>query len=622
MTQPDFTKRQFVDNNPPSDAEAVSDVYAALLPILDLTERPYGKYQRVSIEMGKKCLQSVTVFEQSGESRELFLEIGDAEHADDGEIIINDKDSAFIVVSGDGMVTKEADDGSYDNPQNNRDAFNLLLSVKEDLPAFSAMALQKTAEIVKARDEVYKWMIQPEYRELTAAVDRDVKSLLAGSEYEGVVEMLDSHGLQPKYMQSVGDQAAVYYSDIFGEDGGRKYVVAYSVHPHEGVFPQVLYTSKSQQCWRWLPGKSEKGWYDKGTGEDTLDVAPMIQNSLATILQNDYLTVESDTMDAILNTTLITPVVDKTSADYTSRMQYFDRDIVHELPDDMLPDFAVKKESVGYMDELYGKMNVDTFASHDSRVTYRFAHNEEGVAWLVQSSYSQSPLRMRGLNNNRVLGMPSVSAKPGYEYKSQIQSHTRMMGAEKGRYSDNFGYLSTQPLIRKYYKTIPPDALPFAKYIPDGGMPSVEMVALWRQYQSDAGWNPVSEDVKKLTFEIASMINDDAYIDDTSSDLRREQTIPIVIINELQKAMNDQSLASERTFNPPMKRVFAGSLAAVAYARSLDLLRFTNTYESIEKHDETVRYIHFSSPDYPGCRIEMTKSGDDIVGFDASYVGR
>ena len=630
MAKPPFTHEQFTANNPYlADETDTFEVYESIAPLADTSGEAYRSYDRLPLDDGSARLSGINVTSNRKGRTVISVETG-YDFSDMPESKARDVlESGYVDISLshdgamriDRIVGDEAE--GLPSPLDDEQVKEILTAIKGELSHFAAQAIAANQECKHEKVAIDKWIVSPSFGLLEKIAESDARSLLSGGEYEHVAPLLGHYDLGPKYKQSVGNGASVYFSSIFSQDETRKYVIAYGSLPDGATIPQVLYTSRSQQSWRWMPGQSESGWLDKATGEDTLDVAPAVQKALYEILEDDTLRMPPDDIESVLGNTVLVPRVVKGDTSRLPATKHYEVETHIELDEELLPNFGALVDTVSYTDELYGDMSIDSFLSRDEQVLYRFGRNHEGMAWLVQSSIVNSPIRLNGVTNNNVFRFHPLSGQPGYEYAHEMTSNSQY-DRRRGSYRDNFDYLSNQRLIEDYYETIPVESLPFKEFIPEGAHPTVEMYDIWQRVHSEYNYAPLRHEDIALMFQIAAMIDGNVRDNpiDASTGRRNDYLIPLHIQGLLKQAEQDQSSAAERTAHPPTDPIYDGSFEAKAYELSLEQLGFTMTYSAAELYDDAIEYQHFVSPHFPDCRLEITRTADAMIGFDASYIDR
>ena len=370
-------------------------------------------------------------------------------------------------------------------------------SIQQD--AFQEVAREK----MEAADTIH--MTQNNVESFTLDLKGFKVEALAPEAREGLMELLEIRGdeylgkkltagalernkLLPEFQITIGDQAFWFSSNPYSIDKGRIAVVAYTQSEEGSIVPRSYYRSNSHGVWKYLPGygtdyDGKINHYAKGVGQESISLPAVFQAALNEITEKEGITLKVDDPELIFAGTAKSGVINKGTF-YREMdpeaMRKLDRgslagikDISETLssqrllhgdfwgggkrkvsPEELVlsdkiknPDYNEKLHNWEQDTELYGRISVEIYPSHDGELKYMFCQDDQGRVWIGGIEDS-SELTSIGLRKTWINGGDLTT--PAYEYEGSDGGYGNPDMA-KGHYVDMWkNYLSKIPIIQEY----------------------------------------------------------------------------------------------------------------------------------------------------------------------------
>ena len=340
-----------------------------------------------------------------------------------------------------------------------------------------------------------------EIRELTAEESQKIMERVAlkpNIEYRGrslTKETLVQNGLVPKY-EMVLDGKRVWSSSKHFKYGNRTAGLAFfDSDDGKGVDVKPYVMSSSQGTFRFYPGfqvwyggddpipqNEELTWFSKGYGEESLNLPPEMQKTIAESNIETVSVQNSGVAELILIGTsnkYLVPTAGQAGemggVDANVEKQRFAIDGIPsghfshlKLPPEQIdfqhrgqsPDFS--KPVLGWKSKnsVYGEVINEVFDSKNKQLRFHFCRDAKNRAWIGSIEYTKSERNDIGLRKQWIDAGPLTT--PAYEYYrggNQLEdaNHNDYANREdvNGEYADSFkNFLSKVPVIKEYLESV------------------------------------------------------------------------------------------------------------------------------------------------------------------------
>lgn len=329
---------------------------------------------------------------------------------------------------------------------------------------------------LSASQEVKAQVENFSFEEISLVEGRKIaeRAIISGDEINGEF-LTNAHlleaGLQPKYKIKIGEANIFLSSSPYEISDSGRAVTAY-VEKNGRLTVRTFYMSKSQGCWRYLPGhiyssEYEKiSWYSKGFDEGSVGLPIVMQKALAAISEQTE-TIKVPNSDLIFAGTShrimgetyhaeVNQFGDRLSGTFYPSMEQLTRN--EKLPPERIrftdvqqaPDFSKIITSWEQETNLYGRVNFEVFESRNHDLRFVFCRDSRGRAW-VSHIENNSRIMSVGVRENWVDGGELVT--PAFEYVEQAGGfgNRNLRAGKRNHYIDMFtNYLSKIPVIQEY----------------------------------------------------------------------------------------------------------------------------------------------------------------------------
>jgi hypothetical protein len=329
--------------------------------------------------------------------------------------------------------------------------------------ALKALKVERPESVQQAESDLPPMLSRRERQRIL----RDTE--IHGTSFQGVEltpEDLNQLGLEPKFPVELDDGVSVAFSDVFYGPGDRLAVIGYVQTTDGRVVARSNYLSSSQATWRYLPSyvaNSERTHYDKGYGQESLDLPIDAQAALAAIAKQTarfvddrelafFGTARDKEEDRVGGKTYmedVDRVPRQLKGDFYGQ-NYADSKFSVPPPENLMinergeaPNLAQPLRTWKLFTPRYGEVTMTVYPSYDGQLTHQIA-SSEGVAWTA-SLQDKSKVTHTALRERWVDGGVYLMTKHQYEEESGGYGGVGVGGG----YVDMSNYLSRTPLNRR-----------------------------------------------------------------------------------------------------------------------------------------------------------------------------
>ncbi len=268
----------------------------------------------------------------------------------------------------------------------------------------------------------------------------------------------------------------VWFSSNAYEINDRRYAVVGYVEQGTELVARSYYLSGSQGVWRYLPAyetswfnQEEIGHYNKGWGEESITLPISMQQALAEITAKnppkqvkdpDFIFAgtarDKFKLEAREDITYVRQVEAQPRKLYGtfyshSEMEKQNPESMQFTNEEEKPDFSKQLSAWAQESPIYGRVEIEVFASKDGEFKYMFCTDPLGRTWIGGIEDS-SPVQSTGLRRSWIKAGDLTC--PAYEYLVGNFDQTGGYGntaIRKGNYVDmSKNYLRHIPVIREY----------------------------------------------------------------------------------------------------------------------------------------------------------------------------
>lgn len=327
--------------------------------------------------------------------------------------------------------------------------------------------------------DMYRETIEEGYCDRTELEEGWMHQVAGMAEIHGDIGLttteLLNDGLGPVRSVSIDTDTDIALSAVY-EYRGRKAVVAYVVKRSSHTEPadtsvtaRTFYLSNSQGVWRYLPSHSDRSWYNKGHGEDSLAVPAMVQATLAD-LSHDRHAQPRDSARVFFGTARSTNhkpgityllEVERRARYINSAALGTGREYTHlgsmtpperlafDEEDGDAPDYESQPVHSWVGDTAFNPgVTFEVITSKNQELKYVFAVTVEGHAWLA---YVEDNSDVQSVGVRETWVKPGNFSMPLVEYASQDGGYGVTKHWLPGNYVDMWDkYLSKAPFIQQY----------------------------------------------------------------------------------------------------------------------------------------------------------------------------